>query len=166
MPGVTTLKWKEISADISWDGIILIATGMSLGLVMHQVGAALWLSKVLLGGIVDVHPLVRILMIVLIIETIKVGLSSNTVTAAIIMPIMIALAQSNNLPLKGILLPTALSMSLAFILVASSPTNLIPYSTGYFSIMDMVKTGVIMTVTAAVIIALSVFTIGSLSGIY
>ena len=166
MPGVTTLKWKEISSDISWDGIILIATGMSLGLVMHQVGAALWLSKVLLGGIVGVHPFVRILMIVLIIETIKVGLSSNTVTAAIIMPIMIALAQSNNIPLKGILLPTALSMSLAFILVASSPTNFIPYSTGYFSIMDMVKSGIIMTIVAAVIIALSLFTIGTLSGIY
>ena len=166
MPGVTTLTWKEVSADISWDGIILIATGMSLGLVMHQVGAALWLSKVLLGGIVGLHPLVQIFMIVMIIELIKVGLSSNTVTAAIIMPIMIALAQSNNLPLKGILIPTALSMAMAFILVASSPTNFIPYSTGYFSIMDMVKTGVIMTVIAAIIIALSVFTIGSLSGIY
>jgi sodium-dependent dicarboxylate transporter 2/3/5 len=79
---------------------------------------------------------------------------------------MIALAQSNNIPLKGILIPTALSMSLAFILVASSPTNFIPYSTGYFSIMDMVKSGLIMTIVAAIIIALSLFTIGSLSGIY
>jgi len=166
MPGVTTLKWKDISSDISWDGIILIATGMSLGLVMHQVGAALWLSRLLMGGIVAMHPLVQILMIVLIIELIKVGLSSNTVTAAIIVPIMIALAESNNLPFKGILIPTALSMSLAFILVASSPTNLIPYSTGYFSIMDMVKSGLVMTLAAALVITLTVFGIGSLAGVY
>ena len=166
MPGVTTLKWKDISNDISWDGIILIATGMSLGLIMHQAGAAHWLANILLGGIVGAHPLAQIVMIVLIIELIKIGLSSNTVTAAIIMPIMVALAQSNNMPLKGILIPTALSMSLAFILVASSPTNLIPYSTGYFSITDMVKTGILMTLTAAVIIALTVFSIGTLAGIY
>ena len=166
MPGVTSLKWKDVSSDISWDGIILIATGMALGLVMHQVGAALWLSRALMGGIVGIHPLVQIFLIVMIIELIKVGLSSNTVTAAVIMPIMIALALSNDMPLKGILIPAALSMSLAFILVASSPTNLIPYSTGYFSIADMVKSGLVMSVVAAVVIALTVFTIGSLAGIY
>jgi len=166
MPGVTSFKWKEISNDISWDGIILIATGMSLGLVMHQLGAALWLSKVLLGGIIGMHPLIQIFMIVIIIEVIKIGLSSNTVTAAIIMPIMIALAQSNNLPFKGILIPTALSMSLAFVIVASSPTNLIPYSTGYFSIIDMIKSGIIMTLVAATVIALVIFGVGSLAGVY
>jgi len=78
MPGVTSLKWKDVSSDISWDGIILIATGMALGLVMHQVGAALWLSRALWGGIVGIHPLVQIFLIVMIIELIKVGLSSNT----------------------------------------------------------------------------------------
>ena len=166
LPGVTSFKWKEISDDISWDGIILIATGMSLGIVMHQAGAAGWLSNVLLGRIAGMHTIAQIFMIVMIVSLIKVGLSSNTVTAAIIMPIMIALVQTYDMPLKGILLPTALSLSLAFILVASSPTNLIPYSTGYFSITDMAKAGAVMTVVTSAIIALSVFAIGSLAGIY
>ena len=166
LPGVTTFTWKEVSGDVSWDGIILIATGMSLGLIMHQTGAALWLANVFLGGIVGIHPIARIFMIVMIVEVIKIGLSSNTVTAAIIMPIMIALAQSNNIPLRGLLIPTSLCLSLAFVLVASSPTNLIPYSTGYFSITDMAKAGIIMTLISAVIIALSVFGIGLLMGIY
>ena len=166
MPGATTFKWKEISDDISWDGIILIATGISLGLVTYSTGAAGWLSNVLLGGIVGLHPVVQIFMIVMIVSVIKVGLSSNTVTAAIIMPIMAVLAQTNNMPLRGILIPTALSLSLAFILVTSTPTNVIPYSTGYFSITDMAKAGVIMTVITSVIIACVVFALGSLTGIY
>jgi len=166
IPGVTSFKWKEISDDISWDGIILIATGISLGIVMQQAGAAGWLSNVLLGGIVGMHPLVQIFMIVMVISLIKVGLSSNTVTAAIIVPIMISLVQTYNLPLKGILLPAALSLSLAFILVASSPTNLIPYSTGYFTITDMAKAGIAMTIVTSIIIACSIFFIGSLAGIY
>ena len=83
-----------------------------------------------------------------------------------IMPVMIALVLTNDMPLKGILFPTALSLSLAFILVASSPTNLIPYSTGYFSITDMAKAGIITTITTSVIIALVVFGIGKVAGLY
>jgi sodium-dependent dicarboxylate transporter 2/3/5 len=166
MPGATTFKWKQISDDISWDGIILIATGISLGLVMYSTGAAEWLSVILLGGIVGLHPTIQIFLIVMIVSIIKVGLSSNTVTATIIMPIMVVLAQSNNMPLLGILLPTALSLSLAFILVTSTPTSVIPYSAGYFNISDMAKAGAIMTVISSVIIALSVFGIGSLTGLY
>ncbi|MCL2478829.1 MAG: DASS family sodium-coupled anion symporter [Treponema sp.] len=166
MPGVMTFKWKEISNDISWDNIILIATGMSLGLVMYSAGAAGWLANVLLGGIIGMHPIIQIFLIVIIISLIKVGLSSNTVTATIIMPIIAVLAQQHNMPLLGILIPTALSLSLAFILVTSTPTNVIPYSTGYFRIPDMAKAGVLMTICTSVIIALSVFGIGSLAGIY
>jgi sodium-dependent dicarboxylate transporter 2/3/5 len=79
---------------------------------------------------------------------------------------MITLVITYNMPLKGILLPTALPLSLAFILVASSPTNVIPYSTGYFTIMDMVKAGIVMTVITSIIIALAVFSIGLLMGVY
>ena len=166
MPGVITFKWKEISNDISWDNIILIATGISLGLVMYSAGAAAWLANILLGGIIGLHPLVMIFLIILIVTIIKVGLSSNTVTATIIVPIMAVLAKNYNLPLKGILIPTALSLSLALILVTSSPTNVIPYSTGYFSIADMAKAGIVMSVITAAIIALTVFGIGQLTGIY
>ena len=166
LPGATTFKWKEISDDISWDGIILIATGISLGMVMYSTGAAEWLSVILLGGIVSLHPVIQIFLIVMIVSIIKVGLSSNTVTATIIMPIMVVLAQSNNMPLMGILLPTALSLSLAFILVTSTPTSVIPYSAGYFSIPDMAKAGAIMTVIASVVVALTVFGLGLVTGLY
>jgi len=166
LPGAISFKWKEISNDISWDNIILIATGISLGLVMYSAGAAGWLANVLLGGIIGMHPLIQIFLIVMIVSLIKVGLSSNTVTATIIVPIIAVLVQEHNLPLKGILIPTAISLSLALILVTSSPTNVIPYSTGYFSIADMAKAGVIMSVISSAIIALSVFGIGTLTGIY
>jgi sodium-dependent dicarboxylate transporter 2/3/5 len=79
---------------------------------------------------------------------------------------MIALVQTYDLPHKGVLLPAAVSLSLACILVDSSPTNLIPYSTGYFSITDMAKAGIAMTVVTSAIIACTFFLIGSLAGIY
>nr|MDA3810798.1 DASS family sodium-coupled anion symporter [Spirochaetaceae bacterium] len=93
-PGVTGLKWKEIEEDISWSGIILVVTGISIGMMLYKTGAAGWLSFVLLGGIGNFSPLLRVGSIVLIVMILKIALSSNSVTATIVIPIMIALADN------------------------------------------------------------------------
>jgi solute carrier family 13 (sodium-dependent dicarboxylate transporter), member 2/3/5 len=165
-PGVSKIKWKEVEPEISWSGIILILSGISLGMMVYNTGAAKWLSMALLGGVGDLHPFVQIFSIVFIVSLLKVGLSSNTVTATIVIPIIIALAQSLGLPVMAITLPAALTSSLAFILVTSTPTNVIPYSAGYFSISDMAKAGSVLTVVSSLIMAGTVFVIGSLRGLY
>jgi sodium-dependent dicarboxylate transporter 2/3/5 len=169
LPGLTTFKWKEVSNDIAWEGVILIATGVSIGMTMFNTGAAHWMAERFLGGLMDLHPLLQIFLVVAIVQLIKVMLSSNTVTATIIIPVMIVMVQSRpEIPYMGlgIILPTAISLSLAFILVTSTPTNVIPYSTGYFTMSDFAKAGAIMTVISSLIMALTMFAIGSLSGLY
>jgi sodium-dependent dicarboxylate transporter 2/3/5 len=52
--------------------------------------------------------------------------------------------------------PAAFTSSLAFILVSEGPTTIIPYSAGYFSIKEMAKAGIWMTLFAAVCVATSV----------
>ncbi|MBN2655775.1 MAG: DASS family sodium-coupled anion symporter [Spirochaetales bacterium] len=165
-PGVTSLKWKEIEEDVSWSGIILVVTGISIGMMLYQSGAAGWLSFVLLGGIGSFSPLLRVGAIVLIVMILKVALSSNSVTATIVIPIMIALADNLGFDALSITLPAAITASLAFILVTSSPTNVIPYSAGYFSIRDFAKSGIIMTVFTTIVVSLVIFTVGSIEGLY
>ena len=165
-PGVISISWKEIQKEISWDGILLIACGISLGLAVYNAGAAEWLALLLLKGIVHMPVLVRIFMIIFIISILKVGLSSNTVTASIIIPIMIVLAFTYKLPVLGIVIPACLTLSLAFILVTSTPTSVISYSAGYFSIGDMARAGVVMTMISCVILSFSIYFIGLLTGIY
>jgi sodium-dependent dicarboxylate transporter 2/3/5 len=165
-PGSAGIKWKDVEHDISWSSIILIAAGISLGIVIYQSGAAEWLSMLLFSNIARLGPILQIMLIVFIISLLKVGLSSNTVTATVIIPILIAMIQKLNLPVLGIIIPAALTLSLAFILVTSTPTNVIPYSAGYFKIADMAKAGIALTVITSVIIALAIFGIGNLTGIY
>ncbi|RKX82368.1 MAG: anion:sodium symporter, partial [Spirochaetes bacterium] len=92
--------------------------------------------------------------------------SSNTVTATIVIPIMIALAQNIGVAPLTITLPAAITASMAFILVTSSPTNVIPYSAGYFSIKDMAVSGIVMTLIASVIVSVTIYVVGTLSGLY
>src|SRR4029453_6314023 len=79
--------------------------------------------------------------------------SSNTVTATIIIPILVALATDLHLDPWMTVAPAAFTSSLAFILVSEGPTTILPYASGYFSIRDMAKAGVLMTIAAAACVA-------------
>jgi len=149
LPGIEVLKWKEAERDIEWGGIMLIVAGLSLGLVVFNTGAARWLAWVLLGGIVGVPTLLQPFVIVLAVCVLHLLFSSNTVAASIIVPILVALSRDLGLDVWTIVAPAAFASSLAFILVSEGPTTIIPYSSGYFSMKDMAKAGVAMTVLAA-----------------
>jgi len=156
LPGMRVLSWKEAEEDINWGGIMLIVAGLSLGLAVFETGAARWLAWVLLGEITSVPVLVQPFVIVLAVAGLHMLFSSNTVTASIIMPILVALALDLGIDVWSIAAPAAFTSSLAFILVSEGPTTIIPYSAGYFSIREMAKAGIWMTLFAAVCVAASV----------
>jgi len=155
-PGMRVLSWKEAEEDINWGGIMLIVAGLSLGLAVFETGAARWLAWVLLGEITAVPVLIQPFVIVLAVAGLHMLFSSNTVTASIIMPILVALALDLGVDVWAIAAPAAFTSSLAFILVSEGPTTIIPYSAGYFSIREMAKAGIWMTLFAAVCVAASV----------
>lgn len=165
-PGLNTRPWKEIQEDISWSSIILVVAGVSLGMQLFKTGAALWVATGLLGGLGGIPVLLQILLIVLIVSLMKIIFSSNTVTGTIIIPIMIALAGSIGMSPLAVTMPAAITASLAFILVTSTPTNVIPYSAGYFSIQDMAKAGTVLTLISSVIVAIVIFAVGTMTGLY
>ena len=107
----------------------------------------------LLGQIASVPDPLRPVVIVLAVAGLHLLFSSNTVTASIIIPILVALATDLHLDLWTTVAPAAFTSSLAFVLVSEGPTTIIPYSSGYFSISDMAKAGIWMTLAAAACVA-------------
>ena len=166
LPGMSKISWKKIEKEISWNSIILVLSGVSLGMMLYQSGAAKWIAMILFSRIAALPPFIMIFLIILLVSLLKVALSSNAVTGTIIIPIMIELAQSIGIGPLAIVMPAALTASLAFILVTSTPTNVIPYSAGYFSISDMAKAGIIMTILSSLVVALVMVVIGGFTGIY
>jgi len=153
VPGLRVMSWKEAEAQVEWGGVMLIVAGLSLGLVLFESGAARWLAWVLLGQITSVPDALRPFVIVLAVAGLHLLFSSNTVTATIIIPILVALATDLHLDPWMTVAPAAFTSSLAFILVSEGPTTIIPYASGYFSIRDMAKAGVLMTIAAAACVA-------------
>ena len=160
LPGVRVITWKKVETTISWGGIILVVTGLSLGRAIHATGGAAWLAYVAFHKLGSLHPVLMVFAVVLGVSLLKVMFSSNTVTGAIMVPLLIALAGTLGLDPRLVAIPAGITASLAFILVTSTPTNVIPYSAGYFSIMDMVKAGLIMTVASSACVTVSICVVG------
>jgi len=162
LPGMNILTWKQAQQDVDWGGILLIVAGISIGIMVYDTGAAHWLAVVLMGRMADVPSLLQPFVVVLGVALLHLLFSSNTVTSTIILPILIALAQTLDLNIWTLAGPAAFTSSLAFVLVTESPTNIVPYSSGYFSIRDMAVAGLLMTPCAAACVALSMFLADSL----
>ena len=165
VPGLTNLTWKKAESEISWGGIVLIASGLALGMAVYHTGAAAWLAQVCFSKIGVLHPLAIIFVVVLGVSIIKAMFSSNTATGIIMVPLLIALAKNIHIDPVLVAIPAGTTASLAFILVTSTPTNVIPYSSGYFSIKDMAKAGAVMTIAACLCVTASLAVFGRLSGL-
>lgn len=164
LPTIRVMTWKEAQQSMDWGGVMLIVAGLSLGLMVFETGAARWLAQLLLGNLILVPMLLRPFVIVIAVALLHLLFSSNTVTGSLIMPILLALALDLGLDAWTIAAPAAFTSTLAFILVTESPTNVLPYSAGYFSIRDMAKVGVWMTLAAAVCVTASVTVVGLFTG--
>jgi sodium-dependent dicarboxylate transporter 2/3/5 len=165
VPGIDVFdKWQDAARSIDWGGLMLIAGGLTAGKLLAETGAARYLAWLLLHGLASWNPIFRVAMVIITVELMKIFFSSNSVTGAIVLPLIIVLAQDLSMPAWSIAGPAAIATSMAFIMVTSSPTNVIPYSSGYFSIPDFAKVGVVMTVVGIVCVTLSVVIFGNFNG--
>ncbi len=166
LPPFRVLDQEQAARAISWDSIILIMASLGLGMMTYYTGAAQWLAVVLLGGIRSFSPIGLIFVVVLVVIFMKLFLASNTVTGIIIIPILISLALSFGIHPWILVAPAAFTSSLGIILITQTPTNIIPYTSGYFSLGDFAKAGIIMSVLMSVLITAVIAIIGPISGIY
>ncbi len=165
LPGLKVYEnWAEAGKEISWSGLMLIAGGIAAGIMLAETGAARYISWAMLSGLESLHPLLRVALIITMVELLKIFFSSNSVTGAVIMPLVIMLAIDLGMPPWAVAGPAAIATSMAFIMVTSSPTNVIPYSAGYFSIKDFAKAGVPMTIAGIIIVTLVVAVVGRFAG--
>ena len=162
LPKLNVLTWKQAEQSIDWGGIILVVSGLSLGMAIYETGAAEWLAWVCFSKIGLFHPVLIIFIVVFGVSLMKVAFSSNTVTGIIIVPLLIALAKNLHLPAELVAIPAGITASLAFLLVTSTPTNVIVYSAGYFSIWDMARAGIWMTIASSICVTISIWLMGTL----
>lgn len=163
LPQIQILSWKKAISSISWDSVVLICAGVLLGDILYRYGTAETIARLFFSkDLLTKGLFLSGAYIVAAVSLLKMLFSSNTVSGIILVPIMISLAEQTGQAPWALVAPCIFSSALAFLLITSSPVNVIPYSARLFTQKDMLKYGSIMTVASAVIIAfwLMVFQVG------
>jgi sodium-dependent dicarboxylate transporter 2/3/5 len=148
--GRFTLNWDD-ATQIDWGTILLFGGGLSLGGLMFSKGVAEALSATMTGvlGVPSLWNLtaVSIGLAIVISET-----TSNTASANMVTPLVIALAQSVGVNPVPPALGACLGSSFGFMLPVSTPPNAIVYGSRLVPIRAMVRSGALFDVCGFVIL--------------
>ena len=147
--------------DIDWPSLLLFGSGLALGKILFSVGLAQIAGTFIVENVAGASVLV--LFLVLTYFTIFfTELASNTATANIIIPIVIAAASLFSINPILLAMAVALSCSLAFMLPVATPPNAIVYGSGKVDIKVMMKFGFILNIIFGFIIAMLFYAVSSL----
>ncbi len=145
------LETSDMS-KIDWASLLMFGGGLSLGAAIEASGLGVYLGGLLVGFVTGQATL--LLYISVLAFTVVLTLSaSNTATAALIVPIVIPLAKALGVGVKQLGVLGGIGTSLDFILPVGTPPSAISYSTGYISVSDMVKSGLIVTAAGILLLA-------------
>lgn len=144
------LTWKE-AVQIDWGTILLFGGGLSLGRLLFETGLARALGDTLqqwmgIEGVWSITAL-AIGFGILISET-----TSNTASANMVVPVMIALAQSLEVSPIPPALGATLGASFGFMLPVSTPPNAIAYGSGLVPIQAMIRAGILFDLLGGITI--------------
>ena len=162
---VTGLFGKKELKEIDWDVIWLVAGGFALGTALDKSGLAAHLVGAIPFG--QWSPMVVIIGAGLICWFFS-NIISNTATAALMIPVMVAVGTGMGSvlePYGGILtliLGVTLSASLAMILPVSTPPNAIAFSTGMVDVKHMRTVGIIVGVVGLAIAFTMIIFVGKM----
>ena len=145
-----TVTWREAST-IDWGTILLFGGGMSLGSQMFQTG----LSNIIGTGLAvtfDVQSLWAITAFAIFLGIVMSELTSNTASATMIIPVVIAVALAADVSPIPPALGACLGASYGFMLPISTPPNAIVYGSGLIPVTRMMRAGILFDIAGFVVI--------------
>lgn len=159
---ITGVFEKKDLGKIDWDVLWLVAGGFALGVGLEgKLGPdGMTMSKHIVGSIpFETWPTLTLIIGSGVLCLVMSTFMSNSATAALLIPIFIALAQGSGMeeklaPYGGIvtlIVGLALSASFAMSLPISTPPNAIAYSKGFIKQKEMILVGVFVGIVSLII---------------
>lgn len=149
--GEFVLDWQT-ARKIPWGILVLFGGGISLARAMDQSGLAAWIGSAV--SALEAVPTLVIIAAVVTLIVFLTELTSNTATTNMAMPIMAGAAVGLDMPPLLLMATAALAASMAFMLPVATPPNAIVFGSGYLTVPQMSRAGIVLNLIAIVAITL------------
>ncbi|KKW68585.1 anion:sodium symporter [Lampropedia cohaerens] len=148
-----TATWKQVSDNTEWGVLFLFGGGLTLSALLQSSGTSLVLGQQVAQTFGDAHPLLVILIVAVFIN-ILTEFTSNTASAALLVPVFAAIAVEMGMPREVMVLVIGIGASCAFMLPVATPPNAIVFGTGLIRQREMISVGAVLNVFCVAVITL------------
>jgi sodium-dependent dicarboxylate transporter 2/3/5 len=148
--GEKAITWNE-AVKIDWGVVLLYGGGFALGVLSFQTGLAEAIG-VNLTALLPLNGEFGLLVASVIVAVLISETTSNTASANMVVPVVIAIAKAQGIDPLIPALGATFGASLGFMLPVSTPCNAIVYGSGYIPLMKMVRYGILLDVFGAIVI--------------
>ena len=145
------VSWKQVSDNTDWGVLMLFGGGIALSNILKVSGASLVLGETVANGI-QTAPLLVVMLAISAFIIFLTEFASNTASAALLVPVFVAIAEHMGIPSEVLVLIIGIGASCAFMLPVATPPNAIVFGTGLIKQTEMVRTGVILNIISTVIV--------------
>lgn len=155
------LKAKDLS-QVDWSSLLLFGSGLSLGNILFKSGMASEIADVITGSGLG-SSFVLLMFVLLFVTIFFTELASNTASANILIPIIIATCKQLGVSPTMPTLMLAMACNCAFMLPVGTPPNAIVYGTGHIEKIDMIKLGFRVNLLGWALLSIGVLSVYILS---
>jgi sodium-dependent dicarboxylate transporter 2/3/5 len=148
--GERLLTWER-AVTIPWGVLLLFSGGICLAEGFVSSGLSEMMGQWLVA-LTSIHPFALLVLICLAV-TFMTEATSNTATAALLMPVLAAAAVAAGIAPELIMVPAAMSASCAFMLPVATAPNTVVFSSGLISTARMAREGFIINLLGVVVIS-------------
>ncbi len=163
LPRFGVMDWKESQRGFPWGTVVLFAIGISVGTALLRTQAAGWLANIIVQnlGLQNASAFVILMLLSLFLIVIHLGFASATALASTMIPIIISVlmaVQTPGINVVGMTMLLQFVVSFGFILPVNAPQNMIAYGTDTFDAKDFIRTGLVITLAATVLLVIFALT--------
>jgi len=130
------------AGKVSWGLLVLLGGGFAMAHGIQESGLSDRVA-LLVGRLGSPNPVLSI-FVVCLIAVVLTEVASNTATASILLPILAGTAPALGLHPAPIMLAVTMTASFGFMLPAGTPPNAVVFSSGYITVPQMARSGLLV----------------------
>jgi len=144
------LQWKDTS-KLAWGILILFGGGLAIAQGMSSTGIVDHVALAIGENQISVFLMASLLIVLVLFLT---EVMSNTALVALVAPMLAGIAIGLDQPMVHLLIPITLASSCAFMLPMATPPNAIVFASGYVTIPQMARAGILLNLLASLLLIL------------